>query len=584
MPLHVIPADDNDLTQGERRVLNKLKQLYSGIEDNAFLYVQPTIKRLEPDFVLIDACRGLCIIEVKDWSRDYIIQIDRKHVTSADGRRQQNPGLKARRYYNVLKSLLEDQDMLLDEQGQPVYRLVSRLIMPNLDSESLEELGDLFHHYPASCLSGSQLPRLTIDTLFEQQPLCNLSQRRINVLRGAIFPEIRLPIKPSGPLKQCDIFGMDFTSLDVEQEKFAKRMSYGHYMVTGIPGSGKTVVLIARAIYLLSANPYWKIRIVTFTNALANKIRQRIDKLSGELANADLDTSSIEVSTFHKLARDVAGISIPRNSSAQFWDHELPALALEKAEPCFDAMLIDEYQDFEESWITLCLRLTRRHTFDGNHTETLFLAGDRLQTIYQRKEHSWKALGVNIVGRSKLFKISYRTGSQHISAALDYLMRDPRLVKEVETFYEGPENIATGERRPVESLEVLRGDTQLVIERLDALLNQGYQPNDIMLLTNSNRDIETLYRRLPPRLRELASTDKKPSNEKLSIITYHSSKGLECKVCFMMDVNRLEEPKLVYVAMTRASEKLFIHALPHAESELFEVVAEHTESPATALP
>ena len=36
------------------------------------MYVQPTISKLVPDFILIDENRGISILEVKDWSLSYI--------------------------------------------------------------------------------------------------------------------------------------------------------------------------------------------------------------------------------------------------------------------------------------------------------------------------------------------------------------------------------------------------------------------------------------------------------------------------------------------------------------------------------
>ncbi len=44
------------------------------------------------------------------------------------------------------------------------------------------------------------------------------------------------------------------------KSSFMKRVPYGHYMVTGVPGSGKTVLLLARAIHLVREHPEWKIK------------------------------------------------------------------------------------------------------------------------------------------------------------------------------------------------------------------------------------------------------------------------------------------------------------------------------------
>ena len=58
-----------------------------------------------------------------------------------------------------------------------------------------------------------------------------------------------------------------------KQEEFARKVPYGHYMVTGIPGSGKTVILLARAVHLIKENPNWKILILTYNKSLSYKLR-----------------------------------------------------------------------------------------------------------------------------------------------------------------------------------------------------------------------------------------------------------------------------------------------------------------------
>ncbi|MGR6010886.1 hypothetical protein ACT7CV_03210 [Bacillus paranthracis] len=74
---------------------------------------------------------------------------------------------------------------------------------------------------------------------------------------------------------------------------------------------------------------------------------------------------------------------------------------------------MDEYQDFLDDWIRLCVKSCKEHTYVNNQKETvtginLFLAGDRLQSIYNNSDHSWKSLGIDMRGRSSLLKKSYR--------------------------------------------------------------------------------------------------------------------------------------------------------------------------------
>ena len=58
MGLHIIPNDLPSLTPGERKVLEKVRSLYKDVQREAYLYIQPRIRHLEPDFILIDSQRG----------------------------------------------------------------------------------------------------------------------------------------------------------------------------------------------------------------------------------------------------------------------------------------------------------------------------------------------------------------------------------------------------------------------------------------------------------------------------------------------------------------------------------------------
>ena len=54
MPLSLPPYASEDLTSGERTFLNRMRAIYDNQHRNVFLYIQPRIGQLEPDFVLID--------------------------------------------------------------------------------------------------------------------------------------------------------------------------------------------------------------------------------------------------------------------------------------------------------------------------------------------------------------------------------------------------------------------------------------------------------------------------------------------------------------------------------------------------
>ena len=71
----------------------------------------------------------------------------------------------------------------------------------------------------------------------------------------------------------------------------------------------------------------------------------------------------------------------------------------------FDFVVVDEAQD-----ITVA-QLRFLAAFGADQTNRLFFAGDLGQRIFQQP-FSWKALGVDIRGRSRTLHINYRTSHQ----------------------------------------------------------------------------------------------------------------------------------------------------------------------------
>jgi superfamily I DNA/RNA helicase len=73
--------------------------------------------------------------------------------------------------------------------------------------------------------------------------------------------------------------------------------------------------------------------------------------------------------------------------------------------PAFDAAVVDEAQDLGIAQLRFLAALA------GGRPNALFFAGDIGQRIFQQP-FSWKALGVDVRGRSKTLRVNYRTSHQ----------------------------------------------------------------------------------------------------------------------------------------------------------------------------
>ena len=571
MSITVIPTEYMELTEGERRLLNKIKRLYENIDRECYLYVQPRLRNFNPDYILIDHLKGLCILEVKDWSLGYLEDVNRRSVVTIDKKRVMNPILKGNQYFNLAKGLFESEDSLLNDEGILKAKLYSRIVFTNLSSLDIEnnELVDVFYQPPTTYITSDNMQSLKIDELFGFECF-NLDNADLQVLRAILFPEVKVFEKLNE-----DTGDKLIKALDIKQEKIAKKVPHGHYMVTGVPGSGKTVILIARAIFLAQNNPDWKIRIVTYNKSLRQKIENKLNDLDDHCRLMNIHLENISVTTFHKMALDIANVKVPDKTTSEWWDVRLPNIALEKVESTFDAILIDEYQDFYDDWIRLCVKLCKTYRYKNSKDEevegiNLFMAGDRLQSIYNLQDLSWKKMGIDMRGRSELLKKSYRTGKDHINLALDFLMIEPSLKKEVESFYDGRSDIEN-ESNINSEVEFLEGKYNVINMLIKKLLDKGvYKPKDIMVLCKTKKYCVNLFSQLDNDIRNKTQVTKEPDDKHIIITTYHSAKGLEAPVCILTDVeefsqktikeNDIKQRKLLYVGITRASERLYIHA------------------------
>jgi len=203
------------------------------------------------------------------------------------------------------------------------------------------------------------------------------------------------------------------------------------------------------------------------------------------------------------------------------------------------------------------------------------MAGDRLQSIYNSKEHSWSKLGINMQGRSNFLKTCYRAGRENSFLALKFLQQNEYLREEVKRFYKENEDIILDNTNEIKStIDFIEGEYEEIINCVNSLIrSKTYYYNDILIICNYKNQCEKIKNMLPSNIRIntrfIKEADKEDMDTCLLTSTYYSSKGLEGKIVILVDVDffsgnldnkkEIMDRKLLYVGMTRASEKLIIH-------------------------
>ena len=665
MALYLTPVSDDDLTAGERTFVKRIKRIYDDKEHTSFLYIQPRIGQLEPDFVLIDPYKGVLIVEVKDWSLDRIAEMNQREVRLSSGRRTRNPAFRCNQYLRNLCRLLSTDSSLVGSGGELSFPVFAKVFFPNISDDDFntnDEVRSLLDQYPVKMLTSNSFRNCSPNDLFSDETQ-TISESHINRIRAKLFIEVTINADDNSIHAKA----IDTPILDPGQERDYQKPLIGHFLSTGIPGSGKTKILLARAMFLAKKKPNWRILILTYNRSLARKLKQQIEthslndaaikeevKIKNELVlnsgihrplvedavsltfkersdevgqlvkdrllndQSALEHSNeeevdelrwiiddlcqkvkdgndetiidewfarsesnplnhnIEVSTFHSFAKYLSGLDKPNDLSGtqlkEWWDATMPSAALENATPEYDAVLVDEYQDFHPDWFRLCKKVCRAH-FDGRgkREESLWFAGDRLQSIYVERPQSWLDVGLNVKGRSTFIKKTYRASSSHIALAIKWLEHREDTRKEVRFFYKkegySPRQKALGE------IEFATGEYEKLGSKIELLLRE-YRPEDILILCPKLTDANRIFDSLPEEVRDVSVITKEVGlglGDKVILTTYHSSKGLESKVAVLADVDGVArlgyqgltetmKRKLVYVGLTRASEKLLIHS------------------------
>lgn len=253
------------------------------------------------------------------------------------------------------------------------------------------------------------------------------------------------------------------------------------------------------------------------------------------------------------------------------------ALYRDKEPKPFSHIVVDEAQDLGVAELRFLASIA------ADRPDALFFTGDIGQRIF-KQPFSWKALGVDVRGRSVTLKVNYRTSHQ-IRRAADRLL--PSSVRDLDgisddrsgtiSVFEGPEpevHICSdqGEER--------NAAAQLLRDAVDA----GLSPREIGVFVRSEEQLARA--RAAVRTAGLPSRSlvepARDETETVLVGTMHLAKGLEFRMVLLMACDqdalplaeRIEqvadefeldevlttERQLLYVAATRARDRLVITA------------------------
>lgn len=251
----------------------------------------------------------------------------------------------------------------------------------------------------------------------------------------------------------------------------------------------------------------------------------------------------------------------------------------------FDFVVVDEAQDISVAQLRFIAAL------GADRANGLFFAGDLGQRIFQHP-FSWKALGVDVRGRSSTLRINYRTSHQ-IRSQADRLL-GPEL-SDVDGNLEqrkGTISLFNGPRPVIEVLDSTEEEQQTVGQWLRARIQEGLLPHEIAIFVRSCSELKRAQAAAKAADLPIRVLDDQVETVlgKASISTMHLAKGLEFRAVAVMACDdevipfqeRIEavaddadlenvyntERQLLYVACTRARDHLLVTSVAPASEFL----------------
>ena len=243
--------------------------------------------------------------------------------------------------------------------------------------------------------------------------------------------------------------------------------------------------------------------------------------------------------------------------------------------PPFDFVVVDEAQDLSVAQLRLLAAL------GAGRPNSLFFTGDLGQRIFQQP-FSWKALGVDVRGRSRTLRINYRTSHQ-IRTQADRLLG--KQVSDVDGNVEergGTISLFNGPEPAVEVLNSLAGEAEAVGRWLAERRAEGMKPHEVGVFVRSTAELARARAAVEAAglVYKVLDDNVEVTSGHVSISTMHLAKGLEfrsvvvmacddevvplqARIAAVTDDMDLEEVynterHLLYVACTRARDHLLV--------------------------
>ena len=371
------------LNPGEERVLHALKQ----IDDEWRIYVQPMLLMDNPDFVAVHNRYGVCAIEVKDWKQGIYRPLVNGIIEVYDGSKwnkiTDSPRYQAYRYRNTIF----EHFFAAPESGTDNFPVVrSAVILPQYTTQNARSLlinariNKRSEFQRVVVWGGEELENNLIEILTGYK-----SPKGMNVPQQSVTRLERQLAEPEAIADQRQplILSKGATNLEKNPDRAKVRRARGP------AGSGKSLGLAARAVRL--AKDGKSVLVITFNITLPHYLHDLAARHGRQLG---VKIRNIVFTHFHGFCyrtvsdgavAGVVGCEIKKSNDESIKNVDMTAMVANAANAYkagvgrrFDAILVDEGQDFIADW----WNFLRTHALrEGGE---MLLVADTTQDLYQR--------------------------------------------------------------------------------------------------------------------------------------------------------------------------------------------------------
>ena len=430
-PLDVIKKRKPEATPGERALLSFLLHNYNNDYD---IFFQPFLNGDLPDVILMRKGGGVMVFEVKDWnlSNYHINEVGKWIVNANNSVETKNPFNQVLKYKENLYNLHIDSLLELKLKDYKYWYVVNCAVYFHyqLEKESKDfcygssptEKYKKFLDANFTILGNDSLTKNNIDEIFDKRWI----SRRSKYFTEELYNSFARILKPSYHTIEE---GLDIKLSSIQQE-LSKSKENERKRIKGVAGSGKTLVLAQRAVNAHKRTG-GMVLILTYNITLKNYIHDRISAVRDSFAweffnisnyhdfiNSNMNNVGIG---FDFLEKDDDGkVVFSAIDEKVFDEHIYSNLHLfdgyKDQLPKYDAILIDETQDYKENWIRII-----KDNF-ANETAEIVAFADEKQNIYSRDLDSTKMPNIPIqVGQwDKRLNKSYRLSNKIALLATDF--------------------------------------------------------------------------------------------------------------------------------------------------------------------